>query len=218
MQALIIPDLHLPYQHPATFDFLADLRRTYKPQKVVQIGDMYDLHHQSFHDKHPELLGPRAEYEAAKRGGKVLEKIFPDLISTRGNHDRRPARVGQKFGLLPEMLASENSLWDVDFQFCSEYWLKLDDGTRVLCRHGDGGFPKFGSPSRRYTHHTVTGHHHTLGGVHHYTLMDGTRRWMAATGALIDETSPAFAYTPHKAVLGALVIHEDDPIYEPLRT
>lgn len=214
MQCLYVPDLHLPYEHPDAYDFIVELQRTYKPELTIQTGDVVDLHHQSFHDKHPELKGPRDEFEAARE--KMADYCALFDVVTRGNHGLRPERVAQKMGLLPEMVTDPNTLWGVDTYFCAEYWTGSDQGD-IVCRHGDGGFPKYGSPARRYTHNTVTGHHHTLAGVQHYTLMDGTRRWMASAGALIDPASPAFSYTPHKPVLGALVIHEDVPLYEPMK-
>lgn len=209
-QALYVPDLHIPYEHPDAYDFIVALQETYKPEITVQTGDVVDLHHQSFHDKHPELLGPRCEFEAAREKMPDYCALF-DVI-TRGNHGLRPERVGQKMGLLPEMITDPNTLWGVDTLFCKEHW-----NGDILCRHGDGGFPQFGSKQRRFTHNTVTGHHHTLAGVIHYTLMDGTKKWMASAGALIDPNSPAFSYTPHKPVLGALVIYEDVPLFEPMR-
>ena len=213
MNAVFVSDLHLPYEHPDALDFVLALQETYEPEHTIQIGDFVDLHQQSFHDKHPECLGARAEFDAAREKAEAWAPII-DVV-TEGNHCMRPQKVAKKFGLLPEMLVDKGTLWGVPF--VSEFWLTLDDKTRVLCRHGDSGFPRHGTAARRFTHHTCTGHHHVLGGVQHYTLMDGTRRWMASGGALIDPTSPAFAYTPHKPVLGAVVIWDDTPLYEPMK-
>ena len=41
---LVISDLHIPYHHPDAFKFLAALKKKYKPDLVVNIGDEIDQH------------------------------------------------------------------------------------------------------------------------------------------------------------------------------
>lgn len=36
---LVIPDLHAPYQHKGALDFLSDMKRKYKPTRIVNMGD-----------------------------------------------------------------------------------------------------------------------------------------------------------------------------------
>lgn len=216
MNALIIGDCHLPYEHPDAIEFVKCLRDTYRPKITIQIGDLFDLHQQSWHDKNPECLGARAEFDLAREKAKTWEPLI-DVV-TEGNHCLRPERVAKKFGLLPEMLADKRSMWNLKVDFVRQHTLHLDDGSHVVCQHGDGGFPRFGSTARKLAHHSVTGHWHTMGGVNHYTLMDGTHYWTAATGCLIDATQPAFSYSVHPPVLGSIVIHDDTPVFEQMKT
>ena len=62
---LVIADQHAPYHHPDTLDFLAAIKRKYKPDCIVNIGDELDWHSISFHDKHPGLYGASHELTVA---------------------------------------------------------------------------------------------------------------------------------------------------------
>ena len=63
---LCISDLHAPYHHPDTLDFLDAIRKEYKPDCIVNIGDELDWHSISFHDHHPGLYSPSHELDKAK--------------------------------------------------------------------------------------------------------------------------------------------------------
>ena len=53
---LVISDLHIPYHHPQSFDFLKAIKKKYKDiDLVVNIGDELDQHGLSFHDTDPDL-------------------------------------------------------------------------------------------------------------------------------------------------------------------
>ena len=48
---LVISDLHIPYHHPQSFDFLKAIKKKYKElYLVVNIGDELDQDGLSFHD------------------------------------------------------------------------------------------------------------------------------------------------------------------------
>ena len=78
---LVISDQHAPYHHIDTLDFLAAIKKKYKPDTVVNIGDEMDWHSISFHDKHPGLYSPSHELEVAREFFKNLEKLFPNNTS-----------------------------------------------------------------------------------------------------------------------------------------
>ena len=56
---LVISDLHIPYHHPDAFEFLKALKKKYKPDLVVNIGDEIDQHSISMHDSNPDLPSSR---------------------------------------------------------------------------------------------------------------------------------------------------------------
>lgn len=218
MNLLYIGDCHFPFQHPDTFDFLDEIRRVYRPEIVVQIGDIVDLHGPSFHDAHPELPGPRDEFEAAKVEMQRFEKLFPHTTVTEGNHGLRPERVAKKMGMLPEMVTDKNTLWGTPtLHYTRRHVHTLPDGSKIVAVHGDKGCPPLTSNSRRGACHTVAGHRHTEGGIRYYVLGDGSVRWAAQTGCLVDDDHPAFDYTPYRSVLGSLVIEDATPVFLPLK-
>ena len=81
---LVISDQHAPYHHIDTLDFLAAIKKKYKPDTVVNIGDEMDWHSIAFHDSHPGLYSPSHELIIAKQFFKSLEK-FPNNNSSSSN-------------------------------------------------------------------------------------------------------------------------------------
>ena len=39
---LVISDLHIPYHRPDSFEFLKEIKKQYKPDTIVNIGDEID--------------------------------------------------------------------------------------------------------------------------------------------------------------------------------
>ena len=52
---LVISDTHCPYHHPDLISFLKTIKKKYKPDRVIHIGDEVDSHAISFHDSDPDL-------------------------------------------------------------------------------------------------------------------------------------------------------------------
>ena len=92
-RVLVIGDLHEPVSHPAYMRFCQDMKRKWKCDTVVFIGDVVDWHAISFHASHPECPGPADEYELAKARIAQWYKKFPEAMVCIGNHDERPGRL-----------------------------------------------------------------------------------------------------------------------------
>ena len=72
-KVLWFSDLHCPAMHKDYPDFLADLKRSYKPDIVVCGGDELDFHTLSVHPKETVADGTLTELE---KGLKQLKIIF----------------------------------------------------------------------------------------------------------------------------------------------
>ena len=72
---LVISDMHIPYEHQDSFDFLTAIKKKYDIDRVVNIGDELDCHALSFHDADPDLYSSGHELEEAKIHIRKLEKI-----------------------------------------------------------------------------------------------------------------------------------------------
>jgi len=62
---LVIGDIHAPYMHKDTVEFLSLVKEVYQPDRVVQIGDEVDIHAISMHDSDPDLDAAGKELEKA---------------------------------------------------------------------------------------------------------------------------------------------------------
>jgi len=63
---LVISDLHIPYHRKDSFDFLKEIKKQFKPDTIINIGDEIDCHALSFHDSNPDLPSAGHELSIAK--------------------------------------------------------------------------------------------------------------------------------------------------------
>ena len=76
---LVISDMHLPYQHKDSIIFLKEIKKEYKPDMVVNIGDLLDFHAISMHEHNPDLYSAGHELDKAKEYIKQIEDIYPEV-------------------------------------------------------------------------------------------------------------------------------------------
>ena len=74
---LCISDLHIPAHHPQAFDFLKLLKKTLKPDLIVNGGDELDKHALSMHDSDPDLPSAGDELSIFK----IIQWIFRNRSS-----------------------------------------------------------------------------------------------------------------------------------------
>lgn len=111
---LVISDMHLPYQHRDAFDWLWALHNEYDFQQVLNVGDLIDHHAGSYHESEPDAPDAETEYLLAKRSAQELQQMFPDMVTTNGNHDNIPKRKLKTVGLPPSMVSDYNQLYDLE--------------------------------------------------------------------------------------------------------
>ncbi|SVE61781.1 uncharacterized protein METZ01_LOCUS514635, partial [marine metagenome] len=71
---LCITDLHAPYNHPNSLEFIRRCNKAFKPDCVVNMGDELDFSASSYHESSTELYNPARELEEGKKIIKELEK------------------------------------------------------------------------------------------------------------------------------------------------
>jgi len=160
MRVLVIGDLHAPAVHKDYMGFVKSVKKKYRTNKTVFIGDIVDSHAISFHAKHPEAPAAMAEYNNAMSEIKKWHKAFPDSIVTIGNHDERVHRIAADRGI-PAMYLKEYAevyetpRWDWEN-------LTVIDGVCYTHGAGSGGInPAFGLAKSRMQS-VVCGHNHSL--------------------------------------------------------
>lgn len=215
---LVIPDTHAPFMHPHAVDFLSDLRKLYKPDQIVHLGDEIDQHALSDWDHDPSGMSAGDEHEAAIRQMKGLYKLFPEVKVCESNHGRRPFRKAFRAGIPKVYLRAY-----AEFMRSPKGWEWRDSWTldNVLYLHGDGFSGKDGALKAAIGHRRscVIGHVHTFAGVQ-YSAGRHDQIFGFNVGCLLDPLGYAFEYGKHlvsKPVLGAgIVIDGKQAIFHPL--
>lgn len=130
---LFISDLHFPYHHKDTFDFLYALDSYYQFCEIVQVGDLFDHHRGSYHESEPDAFNPEDEYEAAKEAAWILQDLFPVMTITNGNHDDLPKRKLKTVELPTSMLSDMNKVYELEntWTWVDEYHLNTLGGYPV---------------------------------------------------------------------------------------
>ena len=99
MRTLVIGDLHCPADHEDYLQFCLDMKRKYKTNNTVFIGDIIDHEAISAHDKNPSLPGPIDELAQAREGVRKWYNAFKNASVCIGNHDARVQKKAVKNGL-----------------------------------------------------------------------------------------------------------------------
>ena len=127
---LVIGDLHAPFIRNGYLEFCIEMKKKWKCQKVVFIGDLIDNHYSSYHETDPDGYSAIEELEKAKRQIRGFYRAFPQAIVTIGNHGSIPDRKAFTSGIskswiksISEMLNTPNwtyvdSHWDNDILYC----------------------------------------------------------------------------------------------------
>ena len=85
---------------------MAEIKKQFRPDRIVNIGDLLDFHAINMHTHDPDLYSAGDELKAAKEYIKELESIFPNMIEVESNHSSLVYRRALKYGMSKEFLKS----------------------------------------------------------------------------------------------------------------
>lgn len=214
---LVISDLHIPYEHPDTLKFLKAVKKKYKPNEVIQIGDEVDFHALSFHDSDPDLDSAGKELKEAIKKLKPYYKLFPKVTVIESNHGSMVLRKAKANGMPRAVLKSYNEVLEAPkgWQWKFDIKLKTPLGLVYFC-HGKSGKP--GYLASQYGMSCVQGHYHEKAQI---TYISTPEKLMfdAHTGCLADDKSLALGYNkinPKRPIVSVLVIVEGVPQLVPM--
>lgn len=222
MNVLTISDLHCPWHHPDAFDFLADLKREYKPAQVVCLGDEVDAYAFSKYPKDPnQELPPAQEVKAAQEALARLYKILPRVVVVQSNHTQRPFKRAAESRLPASFLRSVKDVLGAPKGWEWVTTLEMMLPTRTLFLHGDGfkGPLAAKTAAERFRSNVVMGHVHTEAAIH-YSASRHDTLWGMVTGCLIDPDAFVFDYARDLAArpaLGTGLILDGVPVIVPMR-
>ena len=213
---LIISDTHIPYHVPELMDFLKLLKKKYKPDRIIHIGDEVDKHAMSFHDSDPDLPSAGDELKLSIPVIKELENMFPRMDLLDSNHGSLVFRRAFKHGIPKAYIKKYN-----DFLQVGKGWKWHDDlvvdtplGKVYFCH---GKTPDILKLAQSMGMSCVSGHYHSLMGVRYYGNSLGLYFGLQV-GCMIDSKSLAFRYNKvqkARPIIGCSVIYKGLPIIEP---
>lgn len=213
----IIPDLHLPYHHKDAFRFLKEVKKVFKPTRIISIGDSLDKHALSMHDSNPDLPSAGDELKIAKEYIKELEVIFPEVTEIESNHSSMLYRRALKHGIPTAYLKNYNEFLDLKkWRWVTDLTITLPNGQRCLFTHGRSADVL--KVSQTNGQNCVQGHYHTKFLLSWWANTDDLFFGMQV-GCLINQKSLAFAYAKNfntRFILGCSVIIDSVPRLLPM--
>ncbi len=215
---LAIPDLHCPFEHRDALPFLKAVRRFYRTDTAVCLGDEADQHAMSMHDHEPDCPGPRDEHAQMLDHLRPFYEAFPVARSMHSNHTSMPFRRASKFGIPSVYLRSYAEFMDAPKGWAWQEEIEIDG---VGYSHGTGfsGALAALKCAQANMQTRVIGHVHAFAGV----LWNANPKYLFAgmnAGCLIDRHKLAFAYakdTANKPILGCGVIRNGVPQFIPMQ-
>tara|TARA_R100000234_G_scaffold30832_1_gene18103 strand:- start:705 stop:1367 length:663 start_codon:yes stop_codon:yes gene_type:complete len=215
-KVLVIGDLHLPAELPNYLEFCKSVKKKYKTNEVVFIGDVFDFHAISFHQKNPEADSAVAEYHRSMERMKDWKKAFPNAKVCIGNHDERVQRLSANAGIPAMYLKDYADVFDTPNWEWKYEW-EIDD---VTYTHGTGTSsgvtPAFNAAKCR-AQSTVSGHVHSSAGINWMSGPKGQKIFGFNVPCGVDMHHQLMYYSKNflkKPVNGAGVVIDGHPYME----
>lgn len=215
---LFISDLHIPFHHQDSFDFLRYLKQKYNPTRVICLGDELDKHSLSYHEHDPNGYSAGHELNASIPYIKELEEIFPQMDIIESNHGSLVWRKAKTNGIPKHYIKSYNDVlgvgegWNWNFDLT----LTLPNGQQCYIHHGKSSdVLKLSQTSGM---NAVQGHFHERFKID-YWANSNDLYWGMQCGCLIDDDQYAFNYNNvniKRPIIGTGLIIDSIPVLEPM--
>lgn len=215
---LFISDLHIPFHHQDSFDFLRHLKKKYNPTRVICLGDECDQHSLSYHESDPDLYSAGHELEISLPFIQELEELFPKMDILESNHGSLIWRKAKTNGIPKHYIKSYQDVLGVGdgWKWHFDMTVTLPDGSQCYVHHGKS--TDVLKLSQQMGMSAVQGHYHTDLGARYWANPNGLYFGMQC-GCLIDRESYAFAYANvniKKQLIGTGLIIDSLPVIEPM--
>jgi hypothetical protein len=215
---LVVPDLHAPYGHVDAVAFLRAIKKKFRPNRVICLGDEVDGHALSYHESDPDLDSAGPELEKAIKFLRPIYKMFPNVDVLESNHGSLIYRKAKTAGIPSRALktyrdtlsAPRGWVWHFDLR------LQMSNGQWLYAHHGKSG--KAAALSVLEGCCTVEGHYHTQFHATFWRNSSGIY-WGLHSGYLADHKSLAQRYALNnmkKGIVGASIILDGQPKLLPM--
>ena len=210
--------MHLPYQHKDAIKFLAEIKKEFKPDRVINIGDLLDFHAISMHTHDPDLASPGHELTMARKYVKELESIYPQVTEVDSNHSSLVYRRAIKYGMSREFLKEYGDfLGTKKWNWVDDLTLTMSNGQRCFFTHGRSA--DILKVSQTMGISAVQGHYHTKFVVSYWANPDNLFFAMNV-GCLINQKSLSMNYAKNfrtRFILGCAIILDGIPRLLPMQ-
>jgi len=200
-RVLVIGDLHAPFDLDGYLDFCKGLKKKYKTNETIFIGDVIDNHYSSYHETDPDGLSGGGELRAAIDRVARWYKAFPKATVIVGNHDRMIMRKAFSSSIPKAWIKDYNDVLGTP----GWSWVdrKVVDGVQYI--HGEGGTARTRCKADLMS--TVQGHLHTQAYTE-WVVGANYRVFGMQVGTGIDFDQYAFGYAKRgkKPAVGAGIV------------
>ena len=215
---LFISDLHIPFHHKDSFDFLRHLKQKYNPTRVICLGDELDKHSLSYHEHDPNGYSAGHELEVSIPYIKELEEIFPKMDIIESNHGSLVWRKAKTNGIPKHYIKSYNDVLGVGegWSWSFDLTLTLPNGQQCYVHHGQSSDVL--KLSQQSGMNAVQGHFHERFKID-YWANSNDLYWGMQCGCLIDDDQYAFNYNNvniRRPIIGTGLIIDSIPVLEPM--
>lgn len=204
---LVISDTHIPYHHKDLIPFLTAIKKFYKPDRVVHIGDELDKHALSFHDSDPDLPSAGDELKISLPYIKAIEELFPVVDLLDSNHGSLVFRRSLKYGIPKAYLRHYNEFLQVSNKWVwhDDLIIETNNGPVYFCH---GKMADVHKLAQSMGMSCVQGHYHSSYSIKYYGNSLGLYYGLQV-GCLLDKDSLAFRYNKTqraRPIIGCAII------------
>ena len=189
----------------------------FKPDFIVNIGDLLDFHAINMHTHDPDLYSAGHELDKSKEYIKQLEDIFPQMVEVESNHSSLVYRRALKFGMSKQFLKDYGEfLGTKKWKWVDDMTLKLSNGKKCFFTHGRSA--DILKVSQTMGMSACQGHYHTAFTIKYWANPDRLF-WAMNVGCMIDQKGLAFAYSKNhrtRFIVGCGVILDGIPRLLPM--
>lgn len=217
-RVLLISDMHIPYHHPDTLEFLQYLKDKYNPTRVICLGDELDKHALSYHDHDPDLPSAGDELRKSIPVIQKLYEMFPVMDIIESNHGSLVWRKAKTNGIPRQYIKSYNDVLGVGegWKWSFDLTIELPNSQKCYIHHGKTN--NVIQLSQQMGMNAIQGHYHEAYRIDYWGNPNGLF-WGMQCGCLIDDDALAFSYNNvniKRPVIGTGLIIDSIPVLEPM--
>ena len=211
---LVYGDLHLPFHDKRSFDFLAQLKDEYKPDRVIDLGDTADSYNFSRYPKTPDSMSVSEEIKKLRKCVGTLASIFPKVDIMKSNHCERLYSKATVAGIPREFIKPYREVLEAPdtWKWHRDLTLTVDKTReKIYFCHERGSDVMRLAKSLGIS--TVMGHCHSGFGIQYFANPLRTM-FAAQCASLISDRGAPFAYNKahfYRPLKGAIVIIDGVP-------